>query len=304
MALITSLLWRIKRSLSLIQRGYQPSVRSYLEGQQAIPVITKGDATGNEWDDYRIAIVQEFKQNPVSFLRQPIISRTVHPNQQDLAQAYLVDMTKDDFARNNILPRLHDVPIGDPYLCETFPSASPMSIQHAWYMLLMQRHLGVFLPNSNIEHVLEFGGGYGNFCRLTCGFGYAGRYVIADLPEMHSIQSYFLKHIYPGRMKDNPIEFRSLGDSHLLPKQGASLFMATFSLNETPLSIRAEVEAILRHFDYIFFAYNRAFGNVDNVAYFRDLSERLSGHFELTLVQDAYRSVWFLMGRRLEKMAS
>jgi len=305
MTLITLLLRRLNRALALIRRGYQPSVKPYLNVHQASPVINLGgNAAGNEWDDYRVAIVEECKLNPMSFLRQPVISRTVHPNQQELAHAYLLDMTKDAFARDKILSRLHDISLGDPYLCESFPLASPMSIQHAWYMLLIHRHLGVFLPSCSIEQVVEFGGGYGNFCRLACSFGYVGRYVIVDLPEMHSIQSHFLKHAHPVRMVDNPVEFRALGDTNILPKQGISLFMATFSLNETPLSLRAEIEPILNHFDYLFFAYNRDFGGVDNVAYFKELSERLSDDFEFTLVQDTHRSAWFLMGRRLKNVAS
>jgi len=304
MTFISSLLRRIKRALALIQRGYQPSIKQYLEKLQSAPVVHTGDAAGNEWDDYRVAIVEEFKLNPMSFLRQPVISRTVHPNQQSLAKAYLLDMTKDAFAREQILSRLHDIPIGDPYLCESFPLASPMSIQHAWYMLLMRKHLGMFLPHANLKHVLEFGGGYGNFCRLSCSFGYNGRYVIADLPEMHSIQSHFLTHAHPGRMTDNPVELRVLGDSKMLPVQGSSLFMATFSLNETLISLRSEVEPMFQYFDYLFFAYNRVFSGVDNVAYFDELSSRLSNQFEFTLVKDAYRPAWFLLGRRLVKTSN
>ena len=132
-----------------------------------------------------------------------------------------------------------------------------------------------------------------------CNFGYSGRYVIADLPEMHDIQRQFVNHALAKRIAEEPIEFRSLQDIGILPENGPSLFMATFSLSETPLSLRQEVESLYDHFDYLFFAYNCAFGMVDNLAYFDRLRDRLSKHFELKLVQDEYRPVWFLLGRRV-----
>jgi hypothetical protein len=297
---ISSLLKRANHALALIKNGSQPSQSTFLEAAKKTftPEIKSGTATGNEWDDYRVAICDEFKQYPMGFLRQPVISRTVHPNQQELAREYLSEMAKDPFACKNILSRLHDVPIGDPYLCEFFPTASPMSVQHVYYQLLMHRYLDLFIPTANLNHILEFGGGYGNFCRLACCFGYSGRYVIVDLPEMHSIQEHFLTHALPKRVAEQSVEFRSLQDENILPSNEPSLFMATFSLNETPMQVRDEVEKLYEHFDYLFFAYNRAFGEVDNQAYFDGLRERLSERFELNLVKDEYRSVWFLFGKR------
>ena len=161
MTFTSLLLQRLKYILALLNRGPQPSLSHYLDANKntSSPAIESGTAVGNEWDDYRVAISEEFRQHPMGFLRQPVISRTMHPNQQRLADAYLQEMKKDKFACRNILSRLHDVPIGDPYLCESFPLASPMSVQHAWYLLLMYRHLDLFVPTANLHHVLELGGG-------------------------------------------------------------------------------------------------------------------------------------------------
>jgi hypothetical protein len=295
---------RIKHALALIKNGAQPSVAAYLDGNAEFAICSNNKVVnaGNVWDDYRKIINNEFQDNPMGFLRQPIISRTVHPNQQSLAKAYLESMAKDNFALHNILPRLHDVPIGDPFLCEFFPLASPMSVQHAWYMLLMKRHLNLFVPNAGLNHILEIGGGYGNFCRLVCSFGYDGRYVIADLPEMHRIQRHFLGHSIPERMATKPVEFRSLQDPGALPEQQLSLLIATFSLSEMPLTTRLALEPIYENFDYLFFAYNSAFGEEDNLKYFDQLRDQLSNRFEFESIfesiPDEHRQAWFLIGSR------
>lgn len=294
---------RIKHLVALLKRGAQPSISRYLtDGTTEIPPeIERRAHVGSEWDDYWAAITEEFRLHPMSFLRQPVISRTIHPNQQELAEAYLDELGNEPFMREKILPRLHDLPIGDPYLCEFFPLASPISIQHTYYLFLMRKHLDLFVPEGNLRHILELGGGYGNFCRLVCGLGYAGRYVIADLPEMHTIQRHFLRYTLPQRMNEQPVEFCLLKDSKIFPVQGPSLFMATFSLSEMPLAMRLEIEGYFDKFDYVFLVYNKAFGDVDNVKYFEHLQQKLRPNFHLESVADKHRRAWFLLARRRSK---
>jgi hypothetical protein len=291
---------RIKKLIAIIKRG-APSFSRYLVSDNDVIItnIIRGSAVGNEWDDYRRQIVVEFQQHPMDFLRQPVISRTVHPNQQEIANEYLVDLSKDKFSRENILPRLHDLPIGNPYVCDNFPLASTMSMQHAYYLSIIRDNLGVFIPDGEIESITELGGGYGNFCRIVYGLGYTGNYSILDLSEMHSIQRHFLSYGCAPQINNKLIGFYSLSDQEILPKSSRSLFMATFSLSEMPLQSRLEIEEIYQHFGYLFFAYNSSFGVEDNEIYFSELKQRLASNFELHLIKDKHRRVWFLFGKRL-----
>ena len=288
---------RLKRLVALINRGWQPSVSRYL-GRTAseIPEVNFGESVGNSWDEYRKSIAEEFRKHPMAFLRQPNISRTVHPNQQRIAQVYLEELSQQPFAQKRILPRLHDLPVGDPYLCEVFPFVSPMTVQHAYYLNFVKKHLGFFIPDNDIDHILELGGGYGNFCRLACTFGYSGRYIIADLPEMHSMQRHYLSYSLPLHMKKNTPEFRALEDKEILPEARTSLFLATFSLSEMPLEKRLEIEKYYKMFGYIFIAFNRSFGAVDNCKYFEELKNRIATDFEVNVIRDQHRKAWFLVG--------
>ncbi|MDC5850456.1 putative sugar O-methyltransferase [Vibrio europaeus] len=292
---------KFQRAIFILKRGTQPSVSKVIESSDCPQkvLLKEGQKTGNEWDDYRATIRTEFTDNPMSFLRQPTLSRTVHPNQQDIANLYLQDMRSNSFARTRLLARLHDVPIGDPYVCESFPLASPMSIQHAKYMLLLKEHLGIFVPESDLEHIVEFGGGYGNFCRLVYSLGYSKDYDIIDLPEMHSIQEHYLRHALSERVVDHKVKFYALDDISSKILNGKSLFMATFSLNETPMDVRLKVEPVLSKFDYLFLAYNSNFSGIDNLSYFDELKRKLSFDYELQIVKDEHRSAWFMFGKKI-----
>ena len=160
---------------------------------------------------------------------------------------------------------------------------------------MMKEKFGIFPPDGGIKHFLEIGGGYGNFCRIVKEFGYSGRYVIADLPEMHAIQRHFLVHALPERSVSDGIEFRTLTDVGILPEQGPSFLLATFSLNEMPLETRRTLEPHYSRFDYLFFVYNRAFDGVDNIAYFTELAETLSKKFRVQHFKDPHRRPWFLL---------
>jgi hypothetical protein len=271
----------------------------YVDQKAEVSEYERGSKVKNEWDDfYAPKIMKEFCHAQMSFLRQPTISAALHPNQQELARIYLDELSESEFCRTRILPRLHDMPIGDPYLCTFFPLASPLSIQHAYYFFLMKKYLGVFIPESEISHILEIGGGYGNFCRLTFDFGYSGRYVIADLPLMQSIQQHYLKHVLPERIVNQQLIYSSIGSSDTLSENKASLLIATFSLNETPLETRKLLEPHFSEFNYIFVAYNKSFDGLENCAYFKRLGNSLSSDFDVQIIKDTHRRAWFLMGKR------
>lgn len=294
----------VKLFMEKLLKNGLPSVKYFLgEGGDSLTIRQESPQTaGNAWDSYLASIVEEIRQAPKGFLRQPVISRTVHPNQQDLARLYLEEMTKDVFSRTKILPKLHDIPFGDPFLCSFFPFTSPMTLQHAYYMSMMKKHLNLFLPENRVQHVLEVGGGYGNLCRLTYEFGYDGNYVIADLPKMNGMQRLYLSHALPEKILMNHISFCSLQDAKILPDKAKAALIATFSLSEMPLETRRTFEPYYKHFDYLFIAYNRAFDGVDNCDYFNGLSEDLKGNFNILQIKDRHRSVWFLLCERLHSL--
>jgi hypothetical protein len=150
--------------------------------------------------------------------------------------------------------------------------------------MLMKRHLNVFIPDNEIEMVVEFGGGYGNLARLAFAWGYRGLWEIIDLPEMHQLQKHFLSYAISDDLKTH-IEFCTLENetmwNTIKETKKESIFIATFSLCETPENVRAYVEGKLKYFKYLFFAYNEHFeGRYDQgVDYFAKLRDKLKNEY-------------------------
>ena len=294
----------LKNLLLKISEKCPLSLEQYLESELR-PVVmedSRQHSGGGSWENYFIdAILHELRQAPAAFLRMPTISRALHPNQQGLASDYLLDLRRDSFSRLNILPRLHDIPMGNPYLCHGFPLASPVSVQHAYYFMLMNKYLHIIMHENDITRIVDFGGGYGNFCRLAYTFGYSGHYTIIDFPEIHALQRHYLSYGI-GRHLIDKLQFITTEELHKISNNNNSLFIATFSLSETQLEIRRRIYPILSGCDYFFIAYNNKFDGIDNLEYFSNLASSLKQHFAITQFADAHRQARFFMGRRKEQL--
>lgn len=283
---------RVKKKLC------QASVKNYLERKNSDEMFAMPDKmAGNEWDGFVVDIIDEINVSPKSFLQKPTISKTVHPNELELAEKYLDELSCSDFSREMILPRLHDAPMGDPHLCPFFPFASPVTIQHGYYIKKIQEYLDIFLPDCEIENIVDIGGGYGNFCRLVYDFGFEGTYTIVDLPGMHILQKYYLSMVRPKEMNGNKIGFCLSQDEKAYSSE-KSMLIATFSMSEMPISSRKIIEGKLQNFNYIFLAYNQSFYGVDNIDYFLGLSNMLSRNYKVEVIEDSHRRAWFIFAAK------
>ena len=251
----------------------------------------------DEWSWIIQDICNEVNNAPRSFLRRPTISRTIHPDQQDLAKVYFEELMQDSFFVQNILPKLSDPPMGDPFRCAFFPFVSPISVQHVYYLCLLRKTIGVFLP-EDVSYILEIGGGYGNLFRLLNAYGYEGRHCIADLPQMLDLQKHFLSNILSTKDLAR-INFSALDMDKILPSENdTSILIGTFSISEMPWSERQKIEAYYKRFNYLFIGHNSSFDGVNNIDYFDNLRVQLEDFFELCLLKDKYRPAYFLIGKR------
>jgi hypothetical protein len=287
--------------LSSLRNIERISVSKYIgKSKSSLNFLPSEDIiVSNSWDWRSKKILEEVREFPGTFLRQTQITKSLHPNQQWLAKKYLSEMANDDFIRNSVLTKLHDLPVGDPYLCNFFPFASPLSIQHAYYLFVMYKHFQVFLPNSNIATVLEIGGGYGNFFRIINSFGYRGKFTILDIPEMQVLQKHYLSMAISREDLQNKVAFlsaNSLGNQN--KKIPNSMFWATFSLNEMALGARKKIVSQIHNYDYFFIAYDLEFDGVDNREYFSNLESKLSNSFRISHFKDRHRKTWFFIGQK------
>lgn len=81
---------------------------------------------------------------------------------------------------------------------------------------------------SDLERIVEIGGGYGAMALLIRRLGFTGEYVIYDFEELNTIQKYYLDKM--GAEADLRHEFRS---------DEADLLIGLFSLSEMSPSVQA-----------------------------------------------------------------
>jgi len=257
------------------------------------------DKAVTQWDKYLVEIEREYREHPDDFLRQPTISRCLHPASIGWVRHYWNEIKGDQFFMCEVVPNIVDGAVGNPYRTSgEFGGLSPASITQVYVLYLMHKHWGLYAPDNDIQHILCVGGGYGSACKIYRELGYAGRYVIADFPLMLHIQRKFLAD-----NKITNVEFELLNMPNLLP-DSRSLLIATNSVSEMPLETRQEIEPHYKSFDYLFFSHNDYFDGIDNMEYFSGLKERLEKLFHVDWIEDSGRnkrfncSNWFMLCRK------
>jgi hypothetical protein len=140
----------------------------------------------------------------------------------------------------------------------------------------------------NIDHVFEFGGGYGSMCRLFFNLGFRGRYVIFDLPPFSALQVYFLKTL--GLPVKSASEFSTantaiacLSDIEDLVRtlrdqidQKKAMFLATWSLSECTISVRTSILPLVSDFQTFLIAYQDTFGETNNLEFFDNWTQGIA----------------------------
>ena len=188
-------------------------------------------------------------------------------------------------------------PVGNPEPYEPYPQSSTN-------LILQANHLSHFLLGTkckleNLDTVFEFGAGYGCMCRLIYNLGFNGRYVITDLPALLALQRYYLRETTYNR----DIEFLSEETDFVKGINGNSLFIAMWSLSETPIALR---ERILQAVGakYIFLIYQKEHGVFNNAEYFSDFVKKNTNYrwdcFEIPHLVHSKKH-YYLFGERIGK---
>jgi len=156
--------------------------------------------------------------------------------------------------------------------CPYHPASSGNRIHHAHHLMAWEAFANVKVGDLNT--VLEFGGGYGGMAALAHSLGFGGRYYIYDLPELSALQEFFL--LSNGIEAGSPapgLGVSCLSDYAALEPLSVSgkldLFIATWSLSETPIPFRRDLLERLRP-RYWLIAYQENFQAYDNDAFFRE----------------------------------
>lgn len=265
-------------------------------------------SVSGEWAGLAADITRALKAAGADgFLRLPPVMKTVHPRIRSRSREYLRYLLASRRFSAELQRALTESPVGRPLVNPYYPLSSPLLMQHGYHLVRLLEATDLDL--SSLRLVVDFGAGYGSFFRLLRNLGYRERYLIWDLPVMCALQRFYLRNVFPtgpGGQPPGNLEWLISGDAaapaavarHCAEHQPA-LFLATWSLSETPLAVRERIAPALAGFTHILCAYQRRFGEHDNVQYFQSLEKSLTGfewqHAECPI----YRGNFYLIGARV-----
>jgi hypothetical protein len=181
-----------------------------------------------------------------------------------------------------------------------FPSSSTNNMHHAYSLDVMMQNLNI--PLNQFGIIVEFGGGYGNTCRLFKKWGHDKPYIIYDIPELISIQKHYLN-------TNNITDVNYLSGLDGIAFQPIeidktnSLFLGLWSISETP---RHERKSHLERLDFfnfenIFLAMGGTFYDENNLEWLKEEVMPLldQNNYKYKLIPIAHGSdMWYFVAQK------
>lgn len=232
------------------------------------PIAESSDSdTHPIWIAGRILLRESLlTMDPRGFLTWDIIAETMFPPFGAFAREELAFLRGKDW--NAVWRKaLKEPPLGLPFPALVYPRSSTNTIHHAYHLCRFESES--FSHVRNYSAIFEFGGGFGSLCRICHAIGFAGKYVIFDLPEQSALQRYYLSSIGLGSVI-TVSDMSSLEQTLKTLPNTQRLFLATWSLSESAVSLRRKIAKLVEPFEAFLISYQETFPGIDNVAFFRE----------------------------------
>ncbi|OGI23234.1 MAG: hypothetical protein A2287_07430 [Candidatus Melainabacteria bacterium RIFOXYA12_FULL_32_12] len=221
-------------------------------------------------------------KNPNNFLQWGVIQYTMfitdeHGNYIPTELDYLKN--RADWS-DRYIHAIRENIVGNPEPCKGYPASSCNLIHHAYSVAQFEEKTQIKI--NEINTVFEFGGGYGSMSRLFYNLGFNGKYIIYDLPAFSILQKYYLKTLGFEVLSIEEFDKSNKGilcisdinelKSILIKLDNSqnNLFLGTWSISETPLSVRESIVPLLNNLNLFLIAYQNNFNEMDNIEYFNN----------------------------------
>ncbi|MFH1780479.1 MAG: hypothetical protein ABH841_00495 [Candidatus Nealsonbacteria bacterium] len=219
--------------------------------------------------------------NPNKFLQWAPIKDTMNVTNSKFIIEELNDLKKSPHWNSLWQNIIMEAKIGGQIPFIFYPQSSGNTIHLTYIISKFKEKTGKNF--TDLDFIFEFGGGYGNLCRLIHKLGFRGKYIIFDLPIFSALQKFYLKSSGLPVYAKSEIDIQKKGVFCInnikvllemgFPNEDKNLFIATWSLSETSLRVRATIEKFLSNFNYFMVGYQNRFGEVDNKEYLAKLKK-------------------------------
>jgi hypothetical protein len=268
-----------------------------------LPQLDNTDNCDNEWLRNRIDIRQNvLNDNPLYFLQWHVIRFTMSTQfPSSFLKKELDELRNEKDYENYWKPALLEKDLGSPERYPYFLRSSGQLIHSSYHLLQLEQSFS--LRPDHFSNIFEFGGGYGTLARLSFDLGFVGDYFIYDLPEFSALQKFYLSALN-GKDKSLLGNYNFISDISRLPeieerfnKENNNLFIATWSLSESPVGLRNKFMPIINLCSHILIAFQGDFKEVDNINFFDDFCSQLpSFNFEKIKIKSMDNENYYLLG--------
>lgn len=208
-------------------------------------------------------------QNPKNFLQWDIIRKTMFIGNALFTLREFIYLRQNNWAKWKKAIVEKKYVYTEPYLL--YPKSSGNLIHYAYHLARFENISGKNI--RDYDFIFEYGGGYGGICLLIHNLIFKGKYIIYDFPILSALQNFFLKM---NEVENNIFCLDNISRvKKIIPKKGKKLFIATWSLSESPLQIRKIIYPLVKDFDAFIIGYQGQFGGVDNRKYFKNYQKDL-----------------------------
>ena len=202
--------------------------------------------------------------------------------------------------------------IGNPIRYFLYQNSSGNRINHVYHLSVLSKEFNINL--YKIKKVFEFGGGYGCMARIFSKLNKQIKYLCFDTHYVNLLQYYYLKHnnLDVGFSKKNKYTLISKIPSlrkidNKFQTNSKSLFIANWSLSETPIKFRENFIETIKKNEYILICFQEKFENIDNLKYFNKLKFKLSNSHRIKILKNKFytgnminrHNHYFFIGKKL-----
>ncbi|MDP3043074.1 MAG: hypothetical protein Q8N21_01595 [bacterium] len=210
------------------------------------------------WDRYRQRLrLYILANDPRNFLRWRPISESMFHNPNKCELDYLTSSGWDKWSR-----AITETWIGNPPRYAYYKKSNGNLIHTAYNLSRLVDYYRVDIKKTN--KIIEFGAGYGCMAKLINNLGFNRKYVIFDIPEFLALQKYYL------RSTGTIGNFDFIDRIEKLEDLNPDIFIATWSLSESPIELRNKFLRKIGKPQYVLMAYQANFEFIDNIKYFQE----------------------------------
>ena len=204
---------------------------------------------------------------------------------------------------------LKESSIGNPVRYFLYQNSSGNRINHVYHLNVLSTELNLNL--NQIKEVYEFGAGYGCMAHIFSKINKDNKYTCFDTHYVNLLQYYYLKHnnLDVGFSEKHKILLTS--DLKKINKKtnkySNCLFIANWSLSETPIKFRENFVPLIKYSKYILISFQEKFENINNLKYFTYLKKKILNNHHIRIIKNKFykgnllnrQNHYFFIGKKL-----